>query len=89
MKTRYKDIEFVLDVGEGKDARWLCHNQEAQCVIGTVEYCGHHKRWEFYPFKNTVLFTERLLNIGDFLEQLSKVPAASVSRSKPAGKETR
>lgn len=74
MKTKYKYIEFVLDKGEGKDARWVCHNQEAQCIIGigTVRYCDYKRRWEFYPFNNTTLFTERLLNISDFLEQLNK-----------------
>lgn len=67
MITRFRYIEF-RSWGEF----WICLALKPPCRLGTVEFNGQWKKWEFVPEAGTAYTPDCLRDIAAFIGQLRK-----------------
>lgn len=68
MKTKYKYISFVPGAGE---TVWTIWNHKSDDYLGILEYKKQWKEWELCPEPNTGWTNQCLLDVSDFIKQLT------------------
>jgi hypothetical protein len=72
MKTNYKYLHFEEIETNKKTSEWSCRNNRSKEELGIIKWYGMWGQYCFFPTVQTVYNESCLINVGDFLRQLTK-----------------
>jgi hypothetical protein len=84
MKTEYKYIRFMCIGDTGKTSRWSIHNNRSNGFLGEIKWYSAWRQYCFYTTSDAVFNDSCMLDILDFIKQLTAAHNSGAAKNGPA-----